>query len=444
MKGKHRLIEVDQEIPLLRESAAFSSRLIAAAQMFGDSRYFCHRRVNWSYRYSETFYAAESQIFRENPAAYIDNRVRRETFLEDVYANSLPRRLVIKTVAKVFTHLIYRAVGVISFRFSRHSELNVYRKAYVDDIELVFDPEEPSVLRGVYPFPISPLRQIKYLGFLIKQRYDFKVTGYPYIWRDFVHFIIRRDVRSMMRLESRAQIRHAKELVSKGIIAVQLSDEFDLGSLDFTRTMNRLSVEIVNSAHGIGKYLPVHAYKIFKVLTQRQVEYYHAINHCRYQKFQLNQSDVPAITDADARGCNLIFLSQSLGPAGNAVINTNEVAVISRLQAEFSKISDVHLYYKPHPNYLNKIIPKNFKAWPTTEGAHISHRSIYVSFFSTCQIDPSFEGRKILIRGDLIFPEISFDETEEIVDLDTLVTIVHHAAHQHPNHIDAQLLCPQL
>ena len=53
------------EIPLLRESATFSSRLLEATARFADRRYHYHRRVNWSYRYGATFYAREAECFEE-------------------------------------------------------------------------------------------------------------------------------------------------------------------------------------------------------------------------------------------------------------------------------------------------------------------------------------------------------------------------------------------
>ena len=55
------------EIPLLRESATFSSRLLEATARFADRRYHYHRRVNWSYRYGATFYAREAECFEEAP-----------------------------------------------------------------------------------------------------------------------------------------------------------------------------------------------------------------------------------------------------------------------------------------------------------------------------------------------------------------------------------------
>jgi hypothetical protein len=47
--------------------------------------------------------------------------------------------------------------------------------------------------------------------------------------------------------------------------------------------------------------------------------------------------------------------------------------------------------------------------------------TVFLSFFPNCQIDPAFKGRKLLVRGRLIHPAISFDDSEEILNADTLM-----------------------
>lgn len=419
----------DIEIPLLRESVAFSARLFAAARGFGDPKYHFHRRVNWSHRYNKGFYIREAECFQVDPDAYLAGKSTMAPQLSDVYVLRLRPRQVAGVLLKVLAHWLFHLLGSFANRRVRARRVHTYRKCYVDDIELVFDPLEAGVVRAVYPFPINLRRQLRYLSYLRRKRFCFKLAGNPYVPLDVLHFLIKRNVKALMRLESRAQIRHAKQVHDLGIQSLQLSDEFDIGGLDFTRRLARFRVQIINSAHGVGKYLPVHAYQYFHTLTLKQQQYYRAVRDCNYSLRQLN--DRPAdetvgyaerrpTTGADI---NLVVLSQRFGGPSD-VISDNEKTLVERLQTEFAHAWGVRLYYKPHPNRRQPAAPAGFQLLLNLNDVNDRDGTVFVSFFSTCQIDPAFKGRKILVRGHFIYPEIAFDDSEEITDLDGLVRLV--------------------
>ncbi|MFI5447137.1 hypothetical protein [Polaromonas sp. UC242_47] len=419
------------EIPLLRESAAFAARLIEAASRFGDAKYQFHRRVNWSHRYDETFYERESDFFRSAPDAYLAGNQHTAPQLVDVFVQKLRPKQVVTVLMKVAAHWIFHVLGSFSGRPSRMSGVHIYRKCYVDDIELVFDPEEIGVVRAVYPFPISVRRQFRYLRFLREKGYRFKLAGYHYSPRDLVSFLARRDVRSLQQLESRAQVRHAYQVVALGIKTIQLSDEFDIGSLDFARTLARFPVRVINSAHGVGKYFPVHAYQEFHVVTERQAQYYHAVRPCCYTLRTLNDKAAKAgaelrqgnMSGSHGQTINFVFLSQVFDGVGE-VIASNEAGAVARLNAEFAGLPEVRLLYRPHPNKHQSLAPEGFELLLHLEEVNGHSGTVFASFFSTCQIDPSFKGCKVLLRGELIYPAIAFDNSETIVDLDGLVDMI--------------------
>jgi len=418
------------EIPLLRESATFSSRLLEATTRFADRRYHYHRRVNWSYRYGATFYAREAECFEEAPRDYLNGLPKRPPELDDVYAHRLAARQTIVVVVKVFVHWLFHLLGRVGDRRVRAGRIHTYRKCYVDDIELVYDVAESGVIRAVYPFPINVRRQLRYIAHLRRHRLGFKLAGNPYLVGDFGRFLVRRDVRSLMRLESRAQIRHAFQVVNLGVRTVQLSDEFDIGSLDFTRRLARFPVRVINSAHGVGKYLPVHGYPEFRVLTLKQQEYYHAIGPCRYSLRRLNErkTDVPGGADPVAPqpspgSVTLVFLSQTFEGLTD-VIQRNEDVFVTRVREAFEGAPGVRLIYKPHPNSKKPDAPAGFTKLSSLAEVNGRADTLFASFFSTCQIDPAFKGRKVLVRGHLVFPEIAFDSSEEILDLDELIALV--------------------
>jgi hypothetical protein len=408
------------EIPLLRESAAFAGRLVQACRAHGEPRYRFHRRVNWSYRYEPGFYAREAASFIADAGRYLAGRCPDEPRVDDVYAKRLEARHLVTALLKVVAHRLFGAIGGWADRGLRSNCVAVYRKAYVDDIELVFDPAQPSVVRAVYPFPINMGRQWRYLRFLRQQGHRFKLAGNPYALADVLLLLQRRDVHSLMRLESRAQIRHARDVAGLGVRVVQLSDEFDIGSLDFARTLARFRLQVVNSAHGVGKYFPVHAYQTFHVLTQRQREFYWATRPCSYPLRQLNDRSAPVPPHAPLPGHDVVFLSQSFGHGGG-LIDQNEATLVQRLKCDLVSAAGLRLHYKPHPNNPNPVAPEGFTLLTDLAAVNGRPSTVFLSFFSTCQIDPAFKGRKLLVRGHLIHPEIAFDDGEEIVDADTLV-----------------------
>jgi hypothetical protein len=414
------------EVPLLRESAAFVRRLAGAARRFGDSRHRFYRRVNWSHRYEEDFYRRESDHFCADAPGYLAGQTGQAPRLEDVFAKQLRGRQVLTVLLKVAAHHLFRLLGRLSDVGRNMAETPTYRKCYVDDIELVFDRQEKGVLRAVYPFPLSIRRQWRYLRYLRKNGHRFRFSGNPYGMAELWRFLLRRDIDSLSRLESRAQVRHAIQIVRAGFVNFQLSDEFDLGSLDFARTLARFPVRVVNSAHGVGKYLPVHSYPVFFVLTKKQIEYYLPVLNCSYQLRSLN--DVSAAQPSDKRGAapqglRLVFLSQTF-PGVTPIVCDAEASIVHRLNREFAQERQVQLYYKPHPTRGTAPPPAGFENLRNLSQVNDLEGTIFASLYSTCQIDPAFKGRKVLLQGHLIHPEIAFDDSEEIVSVDGLVGLV--------------------
>lgn len=420
------------EIPLLRESAAYATRLMDAARAFAQPAYHWHRRVNWSYRLDENFYVREGRLFSAAPDDYLAGRVGTPSTLDDVYLQRLRWKQTLVVLAKVLAHWSFHVLGRFADRRLRADALQVYRKGYVDDIELVFDVDQAAVVRAIYPFPINVRRQLRYLRHLHRSGRRFKLAGNPYVPGDVWRFVLKRDVRSLVRLESRAQVRHARQVAALGVKTVQLSDEFDIGSLDFARALARFPVHVVNSAHGVGKYLPMHAYQEFHVLTLKQQQYYRAVRPCQYPLRRLNVKPSTATGPAigpvgPVRGIDLIVLSQSFGgPPG--LIEENEALLVNGLVQGLAGLADLRLHYKPHPNRNGPTAPLGFELLTDLHRVNARAGTVFVSFYSTCQIDPSFIGRKILVRGHLIHPEIAFDDSEEIVDLSQLIALLRELA----------------
>lgn len=412
------------EIPLLRNAATYARRLTQACRQFTEIKYHLHRRINWSYRYSEKFYSNESNLFKQNPDAYIRGEVNEESKLDNVYSIRLDRKQTIKVVLKVLAHTMFALCGRIFENRAQRVNLSIYRKSYVDDIELVFEQEQVGVIRAVYPFPINIQRQWRYIRFLIEKGYKFKLAGNPYILRDFARFLRFRDVHSLMRMESRAQIRHARGIAGLGVHIVQLSDEFDIGSLDFSRTLGRHKISVVNSAHGVGTYFPVHAYDQFQTITQRQQNYYHPIRRCKYSIRELNDLSKSVMHSEIRKSNDIVFLSQ-VSAGVSPLIRQSEIKVAHAIATNIDSRLNINLWYKKHPNNESPSVPVGFTLLPAL-GLVNRPNTIFISLFSTCQIDPTFKGKKYLVKDSLIRPEIVFDNSDDIVSIGELMDLILH------------------
>jgi len=411
------------EIPLLRESSVFASRLMRANRSFSESSYENSRRCNWSYKYGDAFYRRESELFLADPDSYLAGRAPEPSDIEDIFAQRLTAKQVVIATVKVAAHWLFAALGARADRKIKSDCIRTYRKGYVDDIELVFDPEEPSVVRAIYPFPLNVRRQLRYIQSLRRSRRRFKLAGYPYLPRDVLRFLVRRDIRSLMHLESRSQIRHAAQVIALGVKAVQVSDEFDIGSLDFSRRLGRSPIELRNSAHGVGKYLPVHAYPSFETVTKKQQTYYRALLSCRYSLRRLNDRPEGTPVRTTARDATrLVFLSQCSKTVSNIVVEAEHR--VTRRLADALASTNVELLYKRHPLSTSSQAPEGFRLLEQLANVNGLPGTTFVSFFSTCQVDPAFKGRKVLLRERLIYPEIAFDESEEIVDTEGLIRLM--------------------
>ncbi len=415
------------EIPLLRESVQFRERLEAGAGKFLDSRYRSLQRLNWSHRYATGFYQAEAELFAQDSQRYLERDKLPPAKLEDVFSLRVSPREVVRTCVKVIAHRMFGLLGQAQQVLRQQPHFDTYRKCYVDDIELVYPPNEPGVLRFVYPFPLNLQRQWRYLKSLNRAGIRFALTGNPYGWTDLFRFICLRDVQTLMRLENRAQIVMAKQLRAMGIGRIQVSDEFNLGSLSFARCLRRWGVKVINCAHGVGKYLPAHAYEEFHILTRKQGQYYVSALPCTYSMRLLNiksaDVDAPAAGSAPDDRLRLVYLSQTFANVA-PIVADNEQLATSVIASGLEPRTEIELLFKPHPTDIDRPPPKGFKQLQSLVSVNGRQGTIFVSQFSTCQIDPNFQGEKYLLRGRLIHPEISFDDVENILTPKQLVDML--------------------
>lgn len=377
--------------------------------------------VNLHHKFDENFYDSQGDLYISDPDSYIQNE--KNSIVENKIDHCMPDRKIdanttVKIVLKVISHWLFRLIGFFQTLLNKQ-KFDILRKCYVEDVEALFDVE--CNLRLIYPFPLSAKRQLKYLRFLKSSGKTFILDGLPYDIKGFSNFIIKRTYSALNKLEARAAFRLAAIHSSKFMpVLVQCSDEYDLTSLFYCKKAQRYGIETLNSAHGIGKYLPYTGYTKFDCLSSAQIEYYSKFNP--NGKFGLREmtSNVQSKVFTAVKP-TFVFLGQYSGR--NDYLRNDEILVldvIKEVSLHFS--SSVDFLYKPHPNNQDLSFT-NLEFLQVIKGGLVSGDSKLVSqfsLFSTCQVDPNFIGHKFLIETKYIKPSISFGSNVEIVNLDCL------------------------
>ncbi len=411
------------DIPLFEESLTYARVLDSSLRSRFHSSISKKREVNWAKKYNAKFYEEQKREFIKDPLKYISAQDLSLGEVESMVYEKVSNKLLLKMIFKILAHWFFRFLGFFQKRNSKLACFSVYRRCYVDDAELVFDDPSDSVLRAIYPFPLGLKRQVKYVQFLRRERLPYFFSGTPYLLKDFIVFLRNPKFFNLMRLEKRAQILHAIELAKhKNIKKVECSEEYDVGSLDYSHALKWLGIHVLNSAHGVGKYLPYHAYSEFFVLTENQKEYYNFFNPMEYGYRKLNNKGKKLDNEAKPLTSHkgIVFLGQ-YSEGVSELIKEVEFEVFNIIDSIDCSNKSFSTYYKPHPNsnVSSHFKSNNLRYIAGQDELEGLENILYVTMFSTCQIDPNFEGDKILVGSKFIRPEISFSG-QDIIELEDL------------------------
>lgn len=414
------------DIPMLKSSISFRNNLLSYCRLSGDGKYLYAKRVNYSWKFDKRFHDEQARFFVHDPELYLSKSMMSGVEYYDIFKNKMDRSSVINVFAKFFAHFLFRFFNVIMKLINRvmfkvKDGFYGCRKCYVDDNEKVFD-ERTGIVFLVFPFPLSFKRQIKYFLFLRKSKRIYYPYGNPYLFVDLCRFLWLRDVHSYEKLESRAAIRLAYELKKMGIKYVEMSDEYDVTSLVFSRTLKRLKISTVNSAHGIGNFLPFHAYESFYVLNDVQKKYYISLTKTKYSIrlmngiYSHNFCNGIIYPSRNNFPVAFVFLSQ-VSNAAPSLVALEEEKFLSEIVSKYTHV-EKYFYYKPHPN-SDMIVPDGFIDFSNSSQ---KNNFIYISFYSSSYLDPDFYGVKILIETKYLKPSIVFGDDACIMTADDFLT----------------------
>ena len=408
------------EIPLITQSLPYAMLVDAWVKSGAYSKYRHKILVNFCTQYNLIDFSGKDFGFDTNYDYAKNKSFSGEPFDDRLLDARLGGGSFLKVLLKCVVHTAFRVIGNFSMLYQARN-FHIVRKCFVEDVESLFD-ETDNVLRLVFPFPMSVIRQLSYLKYLVRSSIPFRLDGLHYSYSDLVKFCCRRSYRNLLRLESRASLRYAIALGGnyRYLRTVQCSDEYDYFSFVFSRYFQRKNVLVHNSAHGVGKYLPYHSYGQFDVLTKAQLDYYREFN-VKALTVRPIASSHSSSTMLDALGAVVLLGQQSSNRYSYISDSEHEIIqVLGKLSLMYDKI---RFYYKPHPN-LGNALPFKSKKISVIKGRLCSKNPrkciFYFSLYSTCQIDNSFVGNKMLIETNSVNPRFVYGEYEPIVRVEEL------------------------
>jgi hypothetical protein len=400
-------------IPMLKCSSTYIKGILHGLEKFKEPKYFASNRINWTYKYDNTYYQYQLKHFNDFGDDYINNGLFSPS-INDIYSKKSTTCECFTIIIKIIFHKIFFYTGFILLLFIKRN-LRTLRKCYVDDINLVYNISDKDVLYLVFPFPLSITRQINFIKYLLKNKINFILLGNNYCLRDLFIYIYKRNILYLKKLETRASIRTALFLNKRVKFSeIQSSDEFDICSLDFCRLMNRKKKFLINGAHGAGCYLPVHGYHQFNYILNNQSSYYKSLFKTNYKKFSLIKDIKVSCIDSNSSSIGLVFLSQ-IGIKIYSEILTVYEHDIFKILSSIKHDNKFEIFYKTHPNNKSLVHHENIKYINKLDDLPPLKKVIFMSFFSTSHIHRNFIGESILIKHKKIFPEILFDNDGSIV-----------------------------
>lgn len=406
-------------IPLFNESLAYAQKIDESIKRLKYGALHHKKLVNFIHKYNSEYYSSEQERFISNPDAYVSDVGVAKDLDEDALNGNVGFSFIAKLLIKTIAHYIFRLLGTIQLLFKEKSTVKIIRKSYVDDVEGLFD-QGAGVVRLIYPFPLNFKRQLRYIGFLRKNKFSFVFSGLPYQVTDLIKLFLYRDYRHFLKLENRAQILHAIEMSRfKNLKGIQCAEEYEIGSLLYGKMMRRLGISVQNCAHGAGKYLPYHSYSLFDVLTREQQNYYGHFNRSRHALKKIKPNNQHRVKFG---GKLVVCLLGQYSESAPKLLLTDEIEILTILSYLSADNKNLVCLYKKHPN-CGSIDLDSFPGVELIEGVMVGGDPDLVfqlSLYSTCQIDQNFIGRKTLIETTYIKPALAYGDDQPIVHISEL------------------------
>jgi hypothetical protein len=184
-----------------------------------------------------------------------------------------------KTVAKMLANWAFAALGAMHRLFVRARRSQEVLRSWVDVSVELFPEQAAQATILVYPFGINPLRQLRYLRWLHRRKFGYTLAAYPYSATLLLRWLWSGSDLDLAQLEIDAAARHAAWLIRRfRPTRVLTTDEFEPASFVLNEALMKAGVEVVNKAHGVGKYSPYVTYSQMWLFNEAQREFYSHFN----------------------------------------------------------------------------------------------------------------------------------------------------------------------
>lgn len=334
-------------------------------------------------------------------------------------AEILDRGIVISLLIKAFTH---RAFRMLSRRICPGVDIV---RAWVDvTFEMFPDEVQTSQIR-VFPFPLRPSRQAKFIKSLRSRRYRWSFDGLPYSLARCIAIPFLRGknlLNAIARVEHQAFSAYAKSVAQSSVPNVYTSDEFEVGSIASGNVFHRSGIRYVNSAHGVGFYCPRVCYNEFRYITTSQKSFYEHFSPGVTMRPRLGfETASPRTIGGSFKW--IVFIHQRFLQKSHRKESEVELEILQSLSSITKKLG-LEFVIKSHPNSddlqpwlgQNAVSATVHTRWDEID----ANRCVFVTISSTAFYRARDFGPVLVYKGNSFFPEIYLDGSLETFDLSTI------------------------
>jgi hypothetical protein len=323
--------------------------------------------------------------------------------------------------------LIIKALAHRTFRIlSRplHLKIDVVR-AWVDVTFEMYRDEIPSSQIRVFPFPLRPTRQFRFIAGLKQRGLRWSIDGLPYsLCQCFIIPFLRgrKRLNAFARVEFNAFKAYADTIQGHGIKNVYTSDEFEVGAIAAGEAFKRAGIRYINSAHGVGFYCPRVCYSEFRYITRSQKDFYETHNPGLVTRRRPDRTEAnkPLTVDGIDR---IVFVHQGYSAKAFKKESEVEIAILQAL-SRLATEQGLKLLVKCHPNASN--LARWLKRHSIEAEVHQTwneiarRRCIFVEINSTAYYMIREMGPVLVYQAPSFSPHIYLEGEFETFDLTSL------------------------
>jgi hypothetical protein len=323
--------------------------------------------------------------------------------------------------AKYITHSLYFFIGIfVNPKFFKN---NSYLRAWVEVSENIHGKDRFRNSTIIfYPFPYKLKRQLSFIKYCIKQKYQIGFSGISYSFIDLIKLLTNMSDKNIVKFEINGYKKHVDLLLKKQITHYFTEDDYDASAFIIANKLIHSGVTCTNTAHGVNQINPFIGASVFEALTIPQVEHFSSFKFNKNISFKFQGKKITnksCLFKNEFGKINFIFIH------GN--FKENEMIYEHNLQAFALKkivnyINEENFYIKYHPNGTFR---ENLKINEIKNNSELDdiENKCFITLNSTSYFHFGESGVFIFIGDDLANPfniigkNVPFYKTNELHDM---------------------------